>query len=292
MLEVMNALPLACGHPAEMSGEELRHWFTSPSLSVERDVRVVERDGVLTAYADVGDQSELHTRYWLDLRAHPERARPDELDAVVEWAQERARSDAADGAIFRAFADEAATTVAKALRRAGLSLIRHSYRMSIELDGGAPDPAWPDGISVRTFEPSDSRAVYDVQQESFADAWEHTADPYEEWEHWMISWEGFDPSLWFLAEEGGDLAGIALCRTDDNDEALGRVSVLGVRRPWRRRGLGRALLEHAFAEFHRRGYLRVNLGVDAESLTGAQRLYEQAGMRVIRRFEIYEKPLS
>lgn len=292
IVEVMNALPLAFGHAAEMSEEELRHWFTSPSVDVDRDVRVVERGGVLTAYADVGDQSELHTRYWLDLRAHPERARGDELDAIVEWAQERSRGDAAEGAIFRAFVDEQDAAAADAVRRAGLELIRHSYRMAIELGDGARTPRWPDGISVRSFDEADARVVYEAQQESFADMWEHTPDPYEEWKHWMISREGFDPSLWFLAEDGDHLAGIALCRTDDNDDALGRVSVLGVRRPWRRRGLGRALLEHAFGEFQKRGYRTVNLGVDAESLTGAQRLYEQAGMRVIRRFDIYEKPLS
>ena len=292
IVEVMNALPLSAGHAAEMSELELRHWFTSPSMSVGRDVRVVERSRLLTAYADVGDQSDLHTRYWLDLRAHPERARAAELDAVLDWAHERSRSNAVEGAIFRAFVEEEAMIVADAVRRAGLELIRHSYRMAIGLDGSVRAPRWPKGLSVRSFEHSDARAVYEAHQESFADMWEHTADPYEEWEHWMTTREDFDPSLWFLAEAEGEVAGIALCRQDENDESLGRISVLGVRRPWRRRGLGRALLEHAFDEFQRRGYRTVNLGVDAESLTGAHRLYESAGMRVIRRFDIYEKPLD
>jgi ribosomal protein S18 acetylase RimI-like enzyme len=70
------------------------------------------------------------------------------------------------------------------------------------------------------------------------------------------------------------------------------VRLLGVRRPWRRRGLGRALLLHAFGEFRRRGFSRSALGVDAESLTGANRLYERAGMHVAARFDIYEKVLT
>ena len=60
----------------------------------------------------------------------------------------------------------------------------------------------------------------------------------------------------------------------------GFVDWLGVRRPWRRRGLGRALLVHAFRELHARGAERVGLGVDAQNATGATRLYESVGMGV------------
>jgi ribosomal protein S18 acetylase RimI-like enzyme len=69
------------------------------------------------------------------------------------------------------------------------------------------------------------------------------------------------------------------------------VNVLGVRRPWRRRGLGRALLLQAFAEFRSRGRRGVGLGVDGLNTTGAVRLYEQVGMHVARRFDHYRKPL-
>jgi ribosomal protein S18 acetylase RimI-like enzyme len=64
-----------------------------------------------------------------------------------------------------------------------------------------------------------------------------------------------------------------------------------VRRPWRKRGLGLALLRVAFREFHGRGYHKVGLGVDAENMTGALRLYEKAGMHVIRQFDLYEKEI-
>jgi ribosomal protein S18 acetylase RimI-like enzyme len=67
------------------------------------------------------------------------------------------------------------------------------------------------------------------------------------------------------------------------------VSVLGVRRPWRRRGLGRALLLHSFRALRERGKPRVGLGVDGSNPTGAVQLYEAAGMRVVRRFDHWEK---
>lgn len=290
IVELINSLPRAAYGTDDMTEAELRRWWSSPTLDVGRDARVVDRGGVLTAYADVGDQSELHTRYWLDLRSDPERVAADELAALIAWGQERARSDAAPGGVFRGYVDSTNQRVKDALEAAGLQLIRHSYRMAIDLDGSQPDPVWPDGIGVRTFRREEARAVYAAHMESFSDSWEHTDDPYDEWEYWSFEREDFDPSLWFLAADGDELAGIALCRPHETRPDAGWVSILGVRRPWRRRGLGRALLLHAFAEFVRRGSRRVELGVDAESLTGANQLYESAGMHVIRRFDIYDHP--
>jgi mycothiol synthase len=81
---------------------------------------------------------------------------------------------------------------------------------------------------------------------------------------------------------GDELAGFAVCREDANDPAAGHVWLLGVRRPWRRQGLGHALLLQSFQAFRQRGWTRGTLGVDASSPTGATRLYERAGMRVYR----------
>jgi ribosomal protein S18 acetylase RimI-like enzyme len=75
------------------------------------------------------------------------------------------------------------------------------------------------------------------------------------------------------------------------DKELGWVDTLGVRRPWRKHGLGLALLRHSFSEYYQRGFRKVGLGVDASSLTGAVRLYEKAGMHVHRQYDRYEKVL-
>jgi mycothiol synthase len=63
--------------------------------------------------------------------------------------------------------------------------------------------------------------------------------------------------------------------------------VLGTRRPWRRRGLAKALLYASFNEIRARGKPRAVLGVDAENPTGATRLYEGAGMRVLSESAAY-----
>lgn len=111
---------------------------------------------------------------------------------------------------------------------------------------------------------------------------------FEKWEHWTVKREDFDPTLWFLAFDGDQLAGASLCKYQVD---VGWVDDLGVRRPWRRKGLGLALLHHSFSEFYRRGMRKVGLGVDTQNLTGATRLYKRAGMQPVREYIGYEKEL-
>jgi ribosomal protein S18 acetylase RimI-like enzyme len=89
-----------------------------------------------------------------------------------------------------------------------------------------------------------------------------------------------------------EIVGIALCYPDANGNTdLGWVEDLAVKRSWRRRGLGLALLQHAFGALYHRGKKRAGLDVDAGSLTRATRLYKRAGMYVQRQRETYELEL-
>lgn len=286
VVELMNAASLSAYGTADTTEAELRRWLTTPDVVPERDIRVAEEEGRLVGYADVDPTDTEPVRNWCNIVVHPD-ASPDAwAPRLVAWCEERA-----GGGILRTWAPSVATELRAAFERLGLELVRHSYRMQIDLDREPDPPQWPDGISVRTFAPEDAQLVHAVHQETFADSWEHNYEPYDEWAHWLLEREEFDPSLWFLAEGGAELAGILLAIPRETDPAEGYVQILGVRRPWRRAGLGRALLHHAFREFHARDFERVVLGVDASSLTGAERLYENAGMKVVRQFDFYEKKL-
>jgi mycothiol synthase len=271
---------------ADLDVDEFRHWFAMKNIWM----RVAARGDRLVAYLDVADDENDGRRFHIDARPLDE----DAAHAVVAAGEAYARDRAAAEAIVRGYAPDADAPARAAYQRAGYAIVRHSFEMRIELDG-LPEPEWPEGITVRTFRPADEDGVYDVITDTFADHWDFqppTAESREQWRHFALESPRFDPELWFLAEEQGELAGISLCEWHrSGDPGFGWVQTLGVRKPWRRRGLALALLERSFAELGRRGATRVGLGVDAENTTGAVRLYRRAGMHARRTTDIYEKQL-
>jgi mycothiol synthase len=174
------------------------------------------------------------------------------------------------------------------VQRFGFRPIRRFWRMEIGL-GDPAAPSWPGGVARASVEAVGDRAVWETVEESFRDHWEYQPEPYEDWRRRTVEHEAFEPVLWIVAREGADVAGAAICR---RYPAFGRIETLAVRRAWRRRGLGRALLDASFRAFADAGELRVVLSVDSENLTGATHLYQQAGMRVTREVHAYEKLLG
>lgn len=266
----------------DQPASELRQYWESPDVDFEHDVLVAEASGgSLVGYADLGLHGE---HIWLDLRG----LEPEPLRALLDAIEARA-VEKKPGAGLIGYTSESDQVVRDLYEQAGYRVTRHSYRMEISLDGGAPEPQWPEGFTVRTARPGEEERVYEAHMSSFADTWMFEREPFELWSHWFLKDASFDPSLWFLAEAGDELAGIALTRESENEPGLGWVRILGVVPQFRQRGLAQALLRHAFGEYVSRGLERVGLGVDAESPTGAVRVYERAGMRVARTNLILEK---
>lgn len=260
---------------ANESAEDILQYWESPDVDFEKDVVVVEDvDGAIAGYGDIGQTGDL---VWVDVRAFeegPQRALIETLEAVAH--------EKAPGSRLLGFVADKDTGLRRSYEEAGYEVIRHSYRMEIELDLSA-DPGPPEGVVIRAMREGEEEQIYEVHEQSFEDAWMHRREPFEQWQHWFVKDPSFDASLWFVAEVDGQPVGVSMCRSrDDTEPGLGWVRVLGVLRSHRRRGIGEALLRHSFAEFKRRGFERVGLGVDASSPTGAVALYERAGMHVAR----------
>ena len=162
---------------------------------------------------------------------------------------------------------------------------REVLRMVGSLSEPLSLPARPAGVGIRTWREGDGRRVHAVLVEAYATGRE-LVPPYEEWLPWLTGDAEFDPALCFLAEAGGELAGVCQCWTS------AFVKDLAVLPSFRGRGIGEALLRTAFAELRSRGATTVALGVDAENPTGAIRLYERLGMRVERRLELWTSEAS
>lgn len=276
----------------------VREAYSLPSFNAATDSLLVEdASGRAAAIAEYYDGETLHVAPYLFLRVLPEQRRPEVLGPVLAWAAARAARNvglAPEGSRVGLRTDLVATNASTmaALEAAGWHRDRTDWTMEIDLDAAAPlpEPAWPEGITVRSADlERDARAVHAAEMDFFSDHYGFTPNPFEEWWHFRTRFFDPEPELWILAMEGEEIAGMALCASQRPGQPdLGWISTLGVRRDWRRRGLALAILRHAFALLAARGKRRAGLGVDAQSLTGATRLYERAGMRVVRETFEYE----
>src|SRR5947209_5519123 len=294
VLAVINACDLADDGMLDHTLDELRAFWQSPDFNLDTDAWLVSTsEGRIVGTADVDRH---HVRIYSFIRVHPDyRGRgiePELLHLTGARAQQLvALAPSHARVVLGNWVSPADNTTRQLLEQAGYKLVRKFWRMEKVLDRAAPVPAWPAGITVHNLVVGkEERTVYEMAEEAFQDHWGHQPSTYEEFEHWHMKRDGFDPTLWFLAFDGDQLAGAILCEYQ-KDMNLGWVGQLAVRRPWRRKGLGNALLLHAFAEFYRRGIDKVGLGVDSQNLTGATRLYEKVGMHVALEHNTYEKEL-
>jgi GNAT superfamily N-acetyltransferase len=283
--------------------DEVRTYMTTPDFDLETSMHVVlAPQGHIVGCVTVRDLASPPVHPSVLGCVHADFERQGIGTYLLQWAIERARQAIArvpDGVRVSAHFTACSThePTRRLFEKLGLKTIRHSWLMVIDLDKAPPEPEWPDGLVIRTYqERPDLRAVYRAIDESFRDAWGYVQRDEEEglarWQYRLENDPDFDPSLWYLALDGDEIAAVALCSPKvGDDKDMGFVDVLGVRRPWRRKGLALGLLHHVFGEFRRRGRKRAGLGVDTESLTGATRLYEKAGMHVTRQLDAYELEL-
>jgi mycothiol synthase len=277
---------------------EIETTLRMPGFDPERDSLVVrDPTGAIVAVE------------WLERRAPfvmtmadgcvaPERTGEGIGTYLLEWARRRALELVADAperarVILTAGVDAAHGPSRRLLEGMGMRLRRFFIEMRIDFDGPVPLPVFPDGITLRTIVPgADDAGIWRAMDDAFRDHFGHVDGPEEagvaRLRNWMAD-SGFDPSLWWMAVDGDEYAGNCWCLGSvEDDDRVGYVANLGVRQPWRGRGLAKAMLGHAFAEFQRRGRIAATLHVDAESLTGATKLYQSVGMRESDRFAAYE----
>ncbi len=266
--------------------DEVQRWWVREETQLVRDAA-----GQLVGYCSLSADDP--TNAYCDIYVHPDRRSQGLEEALVDQMEALARAKLLavpsdkpillDSGIGRRNVG-----IRAALEGRGFGYVRTFWRMRIDQTAPPPAPAWPAGITLRTYQPeADARVVYDTVAAAFADHWNWHGAPFEEFVE-DTQKPTFDPTLWFLAMEGDQIAGATLCTKEPTKGWINKVAVL---RPYRKRGIAKALLYQAFGAFWGRGVTRVELGVDAESLTGAQRLYEEVGMRPVMEFDILQKVL-
>ncbi|MFN8443499.1 MAG: GNAT family N-acetyltransferase [Caldilineaceae bacterium] len=280
----------------------LRSEWESPSFDPERDCHLaISAAGQIVGMANIHNRPP-YVNYYSDVQVDPEWQRRGIGSALNQWVETSIAARLAQApaeARVQVNGNILSTHMAarQLLLDQGYQHTRSFYEMDVVLTTQPAAPTFPEGITLKPFNPDlDKEAAYLAHQDAFRDHYGHVETSFEQgfpqWWHHITEHPHYDPTAFFLAMDGNEIAGYIFCYPQDYEFAeMAWIDTLGVRRPWRNRGLGVALLRHIFGEMVRRGQKRVGLAVDASSLTGATRLYEKAGMKTFRQFDRYSKEL-
>lgn len=298
----INAVAKLTHDVAEMEGdslfvltaEELANEWRSDGFNVESDVFVVEtRDGRLVGSEEFYNESG-HYKLKADGCVNPEFRGLGIGSSLLEKIGERAQAEMKLAAPdLRVFVQSLVNNKDEAghdlLRNKGYSPVRYHWRMEIKLQEAPTTVTFPADIEIRPFiKDEHAVAVWQADNEAFRDHWGSHDRTFEEWSHGKFGNPNFDPTLWMIAWDRNEVAGFSQNRFR---KGIGWIGTIAVRRPWRKKGLGLALIRQTFGELYKRGMTTIGLGVDSANLTGATRLYERAGMNVAGEFAMYEKEL-
>ena len=159
-----------------------------------------------------------------------------------------------------------------------------------------PDAPLPDGIEIRPVLEDQWRTILAAENEAFRDHWGHREMGESDFKATFGRAE-LDTSLWVVAWDGDQVAGVVQnwIWPEENERLgvkRGWLEHISVRRPWRRRGLARAITAASLVKYREVGLEEAMLGVDSENPNGALGLYEGLGFVQASRAAAYRRDLA
>jgi len=291
---VVNASFAADKNSERITAEGLANIYAHPvHWDPQQDTLLVEVNGTLIGYANTEWREEDGARpHFINLYLVTE-WRGCSLELAMQRHMERCARVAAaaepNGARhwFASKVPETWQARVEMLRASGYTPVRYYFEMQRPLlDDNLPEAVLPTGLALRPPLPEHYRAIWEAGEECFRDQQDYVAPGEESYRAWVAT-PHRDPSLWLVAWDGDQVAGAAI--NVIHEGAWGETDDLFVRHPWRKRGLGRALLVGSLHLFKARGLTTAGLGVDVENVSGALGLYESVGFRPYQRLASYRK---
>ena len=305
MLRVYSAAHEADGIEEVTTLEQLRlNYENLVNCDPDRDITLVEVDGELVAYARV---------FWQELVdggrsyeafgfVHPDWRRRGIGGALLRHNESLLRRIAAEHhgvspKVFSSWGIDRDAGNAALLRREGYADERYFHEMvAATLDPIELSPM-PDALELRPVRRDAYRAIWEAEAEAFRDHWGEAEWTEADWRRFEADPENEDPRFWRVGWDGDQVAGVVTTTVPaEENERHGRrrvyVSGVSVRRPWRRRGLARALLASSLAGAREAGFTSASLGVDTDSPTGATDLYRSLGFVPEQTFIACRKPFA
>ena len=292
---------------------ELKGFFNAPNVDKGRDLRTWHNfSGKLIGFGQLvlmSQQTQAIEAY-LYFDIHPAWQGKALETEILQWGEERlceigraknlslklltfCRSDRLDRLIR--------------LKQQGFTQARSFLTMSCSLNQPISSSALPTGFTRRQLSTKGHHfqiPLGDVQDwvqlfnESFIDHWQHQDLTVETARQWLFNNPHCKPELNLVAvAPDGKLAAFCVGYINGNENASNRcnegwIKLLGTRRGFRRLGLGRAMLLTQMQQLKAVGVERVKLGVDAENLTSATKLYQSVGFQPIKTWLSYAKAIQ
>jgi mycothiol synthase len=304
MLDVFAAAHEADGVEEVTTLDDLkRNYATLVNCDPSRDILLAEVDRELVAYArvfwnDLVDGGRTYENFGF---VHPAWRRRGIGGAMHRHNERRLREIAAGhaGVAPKWFGSEGVESDpgnTALMRGDGYEPARYFYDMVAPTLDGIEEPPMPTGLETRPVTRDQYRVIWDAMSESFRDHWGETEWVEEDWERFSSDPDNDDPRFWRIGWDGDQVAGvIATTVPHEENRRYGRsrvyVASVSVRRPWRRRGLARALLASSLVGAREAGFTSASLGVDTNSPTGATDLYRSLGFAPEKTFIAWRKPL-
>lgn len=223
---------------------------------------------------------------------------------MLHWLEARLRSLAESHAaletgLLELFVEEANTGLKAMVEKNGYKPVRYIAQMVRRDLENIPDFPLPEGVEVRSVLPEHYRPIWEAHEEAFRDHWGYAVATEEDYQGWLADKSIFQPELWQIAWDlkTNEIAGqvrtfINAAENEKYNRRRGYTEFISVRRPWRKRGLARALIVRSLRLQKELGMSESALGVDSENISGATRVYEDCGFRVTKRTAVYRKPIK
>jgi mycothiol synthase len=293
---VINASYAADRNGERITAEGLANIFAHPiHWNPQQDTLLAEVDGTLISYANTEWREEDNgdRLHFINLHLAAKWRGCGLEQAMQSHMERRAQAAAAADSIsvrhwYASNVPETWHDRAAMLLAQGYTPGRAYFEMQRSLEGDLPEAALPSGLVLRPPLHEHYRVIWEGAEECFRDQRDHVAPSEESYRAWVET-PDLDPSLWLVAWDGDQVAGAAINVIHQDD--WGETDDLFVRRPWRKQGLGRALLAGSLQLFRARGLSTAGLGVDTENVSGALGLYESVGFRQYQRVVSYRKPM-
>jgi mycothiol synthase len=291
---------LADGVPWLPTADQLRIQNEgNPNFEPVDDIILAELDGRVIACAGseavVRDGKQFFEPWG---RVHPSFRRRGLGSALHAWNIRRIRERAAaiqpgEPIVVQDGAEDGEIGAIALLKREGFERVRTFYLMRRDLTGSLPDVHLPPGIELRPVTKDHHRPIYDAETEAFQDHWGHRQPSEHEFQT-SFAHKELDTDLWVVAWDGDQIAGVVenwIWASENADLGIARgwLETVCVRRPWRRRGLARAMTVASFHRLQAAGMTEAALGVDATNPNGALPLYESVGFEIFRREGAYRR---